>query len=131
MQKWRLSQHHSIPFKGLDDIYNILTAPNGTQFTICQVIMSIKLVEDLITLLFVGVNVSPEGNVVIICNNSMKEEVEALLSHFGIYAVIIFGSVVRKAFTVSYKTSMEPFQYYPVRYYVIERGTSIIVSNKN
>ena len=43
MQKWRLSQHHSIPFKGLDDIYNILTAPNGTQFTICQVIMSIKI----------------------------------------------------------------------------------------
>ena len=53
MQKWRLSQHYAIPFWGLYNIYKILTAPNGTKFTICQVIMSIKLVKDLITLLFV------------------------------------------------------------------------------
>ena len=34
MQKWRLSQHHSIPFWSLDNIYKILTAPDGTKFTI-------------------------------------------------------------------------------------------------
>ena len=56
--------------------------------------MSIKLVQDLITPLFVGVDVSPEGNVVIICDISMKEETEALLSHFGIYVAVIFGIVV-------------------------------------
>ena len=93
--------------------------------------MSIKLVEDLITPLFVQVDVSPEGDVVIICNISMKEEAEGLLSHFEIYAVIIFGSVVWKAFTVSYKTSMEPFQYCPVRRCANERNTSTIASDNS
>ena len=35
MQKWRLLQHDSVPFWRLDNIHKILTAPNGTQFTIC------------------------------------------------------------------------------------------------
>ena len=130
MQKWCLSQHHSVPVWGLDNIYKILTAPNGTKFTIYQVIMSIKFVEDLITPLFDGVNVSPEDNVVIICDISMKEKAEGLLSHFGIYAVIIFGSVMWEAFTVSYKISMEPF-YFLVRCCAIGRDISIIVSNKS
>ena len=56
MQKWRLLQHHSIPFRGLDNIHKILTAPNRTKVTIYQVIMSIKLVKGLITPLFIGVD---------------------------------------------------------------------------
>ena len=91
--------------------------------------MSIKLVEDLITPLFITVDVSPEGDVVISCNISMKEEAEGLLSHFGIYIADIFGSVVWEAFTVSSKTSMESFQYCPVCCCAIERDTSIIASN--
>ena len=59
--------------------------------------MSIKLIEDLITPLFVGVNVLPEGDVVMIYNISMKEEAETLVSHFGIYAAVIFGYVVWEA----------------------------------
>ena len=102
IQKWRLAQHHSIPFWGLDNIYKHLTAPNGFKFTICQVVVSIKLVEDLITPLFIAIDVSPEGDVIIICDISMKEEAEGLLSHFGIYVAVIFGSDVWEAFTVSY-----------------------------
>ena len=129
IQKWLLSQYHLIPFCGLHNIYKILTTPNGTKFTICQVIMSIKLVEDLITLLFVKVIVSPKIDVVVICDISMKEKAEGLFSHFGIYAAVIFCSIVWEAFTVSYKTSMKPFQYYPVLCCAIERDISTIVSN--
>ena len=131
MQKWRLEQHHSIPFWGLDNIYKILTSPNGTKFTICQVIMSIKLVEDLITPLFIGVNISSEGDVVIICDVSMKEEAEGLLSHFRIYVAVIFGSDMWEAITVLYKTSMEVFQYCPMRNCAIKRDTSTIVFNES
>ena len=96
MQKWCLEQHHSIPFWGLDNIYKILIAPNGFKFTIYQVVMSIKSVVDYITPLFIATNVSPEGDVVIIYDINMKAEAEAegILSHFGIYAALIFGSVV-------------------------------------
>ena len=61
----------------------------------------------------------------------MKEEAEALLSHFGIYVAVIFGIVVWEAFTVSYKTSMEAFQYCPVRNCAIERDNSTIASDKS
>ena len=128
MQKWRLEQHHSIPFWGL---YKILTAPNGFEFTLCQVVMSIKLGVDYITPLFVAIDVSPEGEVVIICDISMKAEAEGILSHLGIYIALVFSSVAWKAFTVTYKASMEPYQYCPTRRCAIKRGTSTIASDNS
>ena len=62
--------------------------------------MSNKSVQDHISPLLIGVDQSAEGDVVIIYDCSMKEEVETLLSHFGIYLAVIFGSVVWEAFTV-------------------------------
>ena len=56
--------------------------------------MSIKSVQNLISPLFLGIDQSPEGEVVVTCDQSMKEEAEALLSHFGIYLEVVFGSVV-------------------------------------
>mmetsp|Transcript_13319 Transcript_13319/g.13136 ORF Transcript_13319/g.13136 Transcript_13319/m.13136 type:complete len:304 (-) Transcript_13319:117-1028(-) len=128
MHQWHQDQHHAISFWGVDNIYRVLTAPNGAKFTICQVIMSTKSAQDLITPLFIGVNVSLEGNVIIICDIGIKgeAEAEAMLSHFGIYIAVIFGSVVWEAFTVSYKASMEAFQYCPVRNCAIKRDTSTI-----
>ena len=73
--------------------------------------MSTKFPQDLITQLFVRVDVSPEGDVVIICDIDVKVEAEALLLHFGIYIAIIFGSVVWEAFTVGYKVTMNCYQY--------------------
>ena len=102
IQKWCLVHHHYILFWGFDNIYKTPTlgAPKGIKFTIFKVIMTIELVQVLITSLFVEINVSPESDVVIICNISMKEEAEALFSHFVIYAAVIFGSIVREAFTI-------------------------------
>ena len=94
MHQWHHDQHHSIPFWGLDNIYKILTAPNGTEFTICQVVMLTKPRQDFVTPLFVGIDISPQGDVVIICNIGMKDEAEAILSYFGIYLAVIFGSIV-------------------------------------
>ena len=59
MHQWHHNQHHSIPFWGLDNIYKILNVPNGAEFTICQVVMSTKCSYNLITPLFVRINVSP------------------------------------------------------------------------
>ena len=131
MQKWRLEQHHSIPFWGLDNIYKILTAPNGFEFTHCQVVMSIKLGVDYITPLFVAIDVSAEGKVVIICNICMKAEAERILFYLGIYVALVFSSVAWEAFTVSYKTSMEPYQYCPTYRCTIERDTSTIASDNS
>ena len=103
MQKWPLSQHHSIPFWDVDNIYKILTALNVTKFTICQVDMSIKLTEYLITPLFITVKVSSESDVVVVCNIIMKEEAEGLLSYFGIYVEVIFSSVVWEAVIVLHR----------------------------
>ena len=61
----------------------------------------------------------------------MKGEAEAMLSNFDIYLAVIFGSVVWEAFTVSYKASMEPFQYCPVKNCAIERETSTIASDES
>ena len=131
MQRWRLEQHHSIPFRGLDDIFRILKAPNGFKFTLCQVVMSIKSGVDYITPLFVAIDVSTEGEVVIICDINMKAEAEGILSHLGIYVALVFGSVAWEAFTVSYKASIEPYQYCPTRCCAIERDTSTIASNNS
>ena len=129
MQKWRLEQHHSIPFCGLDDIYKILKAPNGFEFTLCQVVVTIKSGVHYITSLFMIIDVSTEGKVVIVCDISMKVEAEESLSHLGIYVALVFGSVAWEAFTVSYKASMEPYQYCPTRRCAIERDTLTIASN--
>ena len=100
LQKSRLmhqcyqERHHPIPFSGFHNIYKVHTAPNGAEFTICQVIMSIKCSDDLLSPMFVAVDVSPKGEVVIICDIDMRNEAEALLSHFGIYLAYIFGSIV-------------------------------------
>ena len=83
--------------------------------------MSIKLGVDYITPLFVAIDMSMEGEVVIICDISMKAEAEGILSHLGIYIALVFGSVAWEAFTVSYKASMEPYQYCPIRCCAIER----------
>ena len=72
MHQWYQDPHYSIPFWGLHVMYKIPTAPNGAEFTICQVVMQTKSTQDLITPLFVRISVSPEGDVVIICNMSMK-----------------------------------------------------------
>ena len=93
--------------------------------------MSTKCSQDLITPLFVGVDVSPEGDVVIICDIHLKVEAEATLSHFGIYAAFIFGSVVWEAFTVAYKAKMEAFKYCPRKNCVIEIDNSTIVSDES
>ena len=113
--KWYQTRHHPIPFIGFSNIYQVLTAPNGAQFTLCQVIMSIKCRDDFITPMFVAVDVSTTGDVVIICDIGMKSEAEALLLHFGIYLAYIFGSVVWEAFTVGYKMKMDGFQFCPVK----------------
>ena len=110
IHQWRLQQYHSIPFWGLVNIYKVLIAPNGHKFTICQVIISKKSIQDHISPLFTGVDQSLKGVVVIICDISIKEEAEALLSHFGIYLAVVFNSVIWEDFTVAYRTSMEEFQ---------------------
>ena len=93
--------------------------------------MLTKSAQDLVPPLFVGIDVSPEGDVIIICEIGMKGEAEAMLSHFVIYLAVIFGSVVWEAFTVSYKVSMEPFQYYPVKNCAIKKDTSTITLDQS
>ena len=54
-----------------------------------------------------------------------------MLAHFGIYAAVIFGSVVWEAFTVVYKISMASFQWSPVKNCAIEIYYSTIASDKS
>ena len=129
IHKWRQEQHHSIPFWGFDNIYKVLIAPNGFECTLYQVVISIKSGVDYITPLFLVIDVSPEGEVIITCDISMKTEAKGILSHLGIYVAFIFGSVVWQAFTVSYKDSMEPYQYYSNRGCAVEIDNSIITSD--
>ena len=91
--------------------------------------MSIKSGVDYITPLFVAINVSTKGEVVILCDIDMKAEAEGILSHLGIYVALVFGSVTWEAFIVTYKASMEPYQYYPIRWCAIERDTLTIASD--
>ena len=81
--------------------------------------------------LFVGVDVSPEGDVVIICGIDLKVEAEALLSHFGIYAAVISGSVVLAAFTVEYRYKMDGYQYCLRKNCAVEIDNSTIDSDKS
>ena len=91
--------------------------------------MSIKLGVDYITSRFVAIDMSPEGEVVIICDIGMKAEEEGIFSHLGIYVAPVFGSVAWEAFTMSYKESMEPYQNCPTRRCAIEKDTSTIASD--
>ena len=92
--KWSQERQHPIKFIGFTNVYQPLTAPNGDSFSPCQVIMSVKCKDDYISPIFIAVDVSPTDEVVIYCDIDMKDEAEALLSHFGIYLALIFGSVV-------------------------------------
>ena len=98
---------------GIKNVYKVLTSPNGHTFTICYVIMTTKCSYDYITPLFLGVDVTPEGEVIIICSLSMKVEAESLLAHLGLYLAEIFGSFVWEAFTFEYKLWMDCYQYCP------------------
>ena len=116
---------------GFNNVYRVLAAPNGHEFTICQVIMSTKCSYDLITPLFLGVDVSSEGDVVIICSIDLKIEAESLLSHFGLYVAVIFGSVVWEAFTMEYKLKMDCYQYCPRKNCAVEIDNSTIDSDES
>ena len=131
MHRWMLQQHHPIPCWGLVNIYKVLIVPNGHEFIICQVIMSTKSVQDHISPLFISVDQSSEGDVVIIYDISMEEDTEALLSHFDIYLTVVFGSVVSEAFTVAYRTSMGAFQYCQVKRCAVEIDASTIASDNS
>ena len=131
MHQWYQQRHHTIKYWGFHNICKVLTAPNDTEFTICEVIMSTKCSDDLITPLFVGVDVSPEVDIVIICDIDLRIEAEALLLHFGIYLAFIFGSVVWEAFTVGYKVKMNGYQYCPRKKCAIEIDNSTIDSDKS
>lgn len=65
----------------------------------------------------------------VIYDVSMKEEAEALLSHFGIYLTNVFGYVVWEAFTELYRTIMEAFQYCPLENCTIDKDALTIASD--
>ena len=129
LHSWNQKNHHATTMWGLKDVYKVLTAPNGHTFTICQVIMTTKCSYDYITPLFFGVDVTPEGEVIIICSLSMKVEAESLLAHLGLYLAEIFGSVVWEAFTFEYKLRMDCFQYCPNKNCAVEIDNSSLESD--
>ena len=61
-----------------------------------------------------------DGNVIVTCNKSLREEAETLLSRLGIYLEVVFGSVVWDAFTDLYCLDMKDFQYCPLQKCAIE-----------
>ena len=120
-QRHALERHHKITVWGVQNIYLPLTAPNDTVFTICQVIMAIKSIENLSSPLFLGVDQQADGDVIVTCDKSLREEAETLLSHLGIYLEVVFGAVVWDAFTELYRLDMQEFQYCPIRKCATER----------
>ena len=54
-----------------------------------------------------------------------------MLSHFGIYAAVIFGSVVWEAFTVEYKLKMDCYQYCPRKNCAVEIDNTTIDSDES
>ena len=121
MPKYALNRHHPIKVWGIVNIYMPLTAPNGTIFTLCQCIMAIKSIVNLSSPLFLSVYTTEEGEVIITCDKSLKDEGETMISHFGIYLKLIVGAVVWTTFTKAYRLSMKDFQYYPLKKYAIEK----------
>ena len=129
LHSWNQKNHHATSMWGLKDIYKVLTAPNGHEFTMCQVIMSTKCSYDYITPLFFGVDVTPKGEVIVICSLAMKVEAESLLAHFGHYLAEIFGSVVWETFTFEYKLRMNCYQYYQIKNCAVEIDNSSLESD--
>ena len=76
-----------------------LTAPKGTVFTLCQYIRTIESIVNLNSSLFLEIDTTEEGEVIVTCDKSMKNKGETILSHFAIYLEVIFGSIVWDAFT--------------------------------
>ena len=103
-------------------------APNGTVVTLSQCIMAIKSIVNLSSPLFLDVDTTKEGEVIVTYDNSLKNEREVILSPFAVYLEVISGSVVWNAFTAAYKLSMVKFQYCPLKKYTIERTTEIDAS---
>ena len=93
--------------------------------------MSTKCRDDFISPIFIAVNVSPTGDVVITFDIDMKSEAEALLSHFGIYLALIFGSVVWEAFTARYKKKMDAFQFCHIKQCAVELDNWTIGSTES
>ena len=122
---------HHITVWGVENIYLPLTAPNDAVFTICQVIMAIKSIENLSSPLFLGVDQQDDGTVIVTCDKSLREEAETLLSHLGIYLEVVFGSVIWDAFTDPYRINMNEFQYCPTRKCAIERVGPSDASNNS
>ena len=71
--------------------------------------MAIKPIVNISFPLFLGVDTTTEGEVIVTYDKNLKDEGEAILSHFAIYLVVIFGSVVWAAFTKIYRSSMKYF----------------------
>ena len=111
VQCYTLARHHSISVLGVSDCDQIITVPNGTSITLNQAIMTVKTQQDLRSPLFLGVDTQPDGFVIVTCDNSVKEEAEAFLSHLAIYLEQIFGMVIWETFTHDYKESMLSFKY--------------------
>ena len=86
--------------------------------------MAIKSIENLSSPLFLRVDQLDNGEVIVTCDKSLKEEAETLLSHFGIYLEVVFGAVVWQAFTDLYRLNMREFQYCPIRKCAIERSAA-------
>ena len=80
-------------------------------------------------LCFFGVDVTPKGEVIVICSLAMKIEAEWLLAHFGLYLAEIFGSVVWKAFIFEYKLRMDCYQYCPIKNCAVEIDNSPLKSD--
>ena len=129
LHSWNQKNHNSTVMWGLKYVHKVLTAPNGHKFTICQVIMTTKCAYNYLTPLFLGVDVTPAGEVVVISSQSMKVEAESMLAHLGLYLAEIFGSVVWEAFTFEYKIRMEGFQYCPNKRCAVEIDNSSIESD--
>ena len=130
-QRHALERHHPITVWGVENIYLPLTALNDAVFTICQVIMAIKSIENLSSPLFLGVDQQDDGTVIVTCDKSLREEAETLLSHLGIYLEVVFGSVIWDAFTDPYRINMNEFQYCPTRKCAIERVGPSDASNNS
>ena len=93
--------------------------------------MTTKCVYDYITPLFLGVDVSPDGEVVIVSSLSMKVEAESMLAHLGLYLAETFGSVVWETFTFKYKLRMDFYQYCPNKRCAVGIDNSSIESDKS
>ena len=131
MHKWYQARQHSILFTGFTNVYQVLIVPNGDHITLCQVVMPIKCKYDYSSPVFQAVDVSLNGDVVIVCDINMRSEAEALLSYFGIYLALIFGSVVWEAFALEYKLKMNVFQFCPLQQCAVEIDNSTIDSTES